>query len=166
MSGLGFPNRFKRSDLGPKFRNGYPVENPETDLSDAAVNAAFWQTAGAGLIVPRAKLIAEWNGSSFTILEQAEAWNPNLDQAHPVLARLGTGDYSYTFASTYKNELGEDVALALNGARASPIAEVTGGTIARFGNAWKDSLNPLNIIFRLYDLTGTLRDARFWLEVA
>jgi len=163
--GIGFPSRLKRSDFGPQLRNTYPVENPETDVPDVALNAAFWQTAGANLIVPRAVLIAEWTGAAFTVLHQAEAWNPNLDQAHPVLARDGAGDYNYTFAADYLNEEGEEIPTVLIAARASPVAEVTGGTIARFGDAWVDGTNPLKIVFRLYDLTSTLRDARFWLEV-
>lgn len=161
----GFPTRFSRTQLGPKFRDNYPVENPETDIGAQQFNAAFWQVAGINLIVPRVSLIAVWGGSSFTINHQAEAWNPDNAQAHPVLARTSAGVYTYTFASTYTDEDGVAISLALLSARVTVHKALTAFADRVVGFVWKDGSNPLILQIRLWKETdGTAVDEPFWLE--
>lgn len=161
----GFPTRFLRSILGPKFVNQTPVESPESDIGDAQFNAAFHQLAGMNLVVPRAVVIATY-GSGFQIAHQAEAWNPENAQLHPTLARAGSGIYSYTFASTYKDEDGVDVSTVLFGARVSCHRDLSGGFATRISaHAWIDAGNPLVVQVRLWDTGGGGGDHPFWLEV-
>lgn len=161
----GFPERILRSSLGPKLRDIVPVENPETDIPASAFESVFWQVAGSNLIQPRVVCIAEWTGSAFNIFHQGEAWNANAEQAHPVLAREGAGDYTYTFASNYLNELSEAINTVLIAARVNPVRLIDDASDALRGGAWVEPTDPLKIRFRLYDSVSVLRDARFWLEV-
>ncbi len=164
--GLGFPRRFTRDQLGPTLRNNYPVENPESDIGAESFNADFHQVAGMNLVVPRAALVASWNGSSFDILHQAEAWNPRHAQAHPVLARSGTGAYTYTFAPTYKDEDGVDVPTVLVAARAFELAGTAVFANRVEAHAWIDAGDPLVVHVQLWRSgTGAAEDHRFWLEV-
>jgi len=162
----GFPTRFLRSLLGPKFVNTSPVESPESDIGDVQFNAAFHQLAGMNLVVPRVALIASYTGAAQTILHQAEAWNPENAQAHPVLARSAAGVYTYTFASTYQDENGAAVATVLLAPRVSCHRDLSGGFANRIeAHAWKDGSNPLIVQVRLWDTGGTGVDHPFWLEV-
>lgn len=162
----GFPTRFLRSLLGPAFVDSNPVENPESDIGARQFNAAFHQAAGMNLIVPRCALIAVYSGGSFQVSHQAEAWNPENQQAHPALARTAAGSYTYTFASTYKDEEGVDVATVLLTARVTCHRDLSGGFANRISAAaWIDGSNPLRVQVRLWDQSGTGVDHPFWLEV-
>lgn len=162
----GFPARILRSILGPKFVNTNPVEQPENDIGDRQFNAAFHQLSGMNLIVARAALIATYSGGSFQIAHRAEAWNPENEQTHPAPARAAAGSYTYTFASTYKDQEGTDVSTVLLAARASCHRDLTGGFANRINaHAWVDAGNPLVVQVRLWDAGGTGVDHPFWLEV-
>lgn len=161
----GFPRRFVRSVLGPKFVNTAPVENPESDIGDAQFNAAFHQLAGMNLTVPRVSLIAFYTGSQFVVSHQAEAWNPESAQTRPALARAAAGSYIYTFAPTYKDEDGVDIATSIFAPRVSSHRDLSGGFANRIeARAWMDAANPLQIQIRLWDAGGTGVDQPFWLE--
>lgn len=163
--GLGFPRRFTRDALGPTLRNTYPVENPETDIgAEETFNPVFHQITGMNLVVPRAALVAEWGGASFTLWHQEEAWNPKRSQAHPVLARTGAGLYTYTFAATYLDENGVAIPTALVAARAWAVGYDELGNRC---NAWAviNGANPLQVDIRLENTSAVLKDPRFWLEV-
>lgn len=160
----GFPTRFLRSQLGPQLRNNYPVENPETDIGDATFNAAFWQIAGMNLVVPRATLVATWNGVGFDIGHQAEAWNADGAQLHPELARVGPGHYTYTFAPTYRDEDDVEIATALHAARVS-VQQLTGVGEPYIPAAFPDTAEPLVVRIRIFEFLGSAADAPFWLEV-
>ncbi len=162
----GFPTRFLRSILGPKFVNQSPVENPEGDIGDRQFNAAFHQLAGMNLVVPRAVLIASHNGTAFQVAHQAEAWNPENAQLHPTPARAAAGSYSYTFAATYKDQEGVDVSTVLLAARVSCHRDLTAGFANRIeARSWIDAGNPLRVQVRLWDAGGAGVDHPFWLEV-
>jgi hypothetical protein len=119
-----------------------------------------------GLIAPRAVLVGSYSGSTLTTKHQAEAWNPNNDQAHPTPARSGTGVYSYTFASTYKDEDGNDVTTVLLGARVLPQGEVTSYANRIVFHAWIDPAAPLVARWRFWETSaGDPVDVPFWLEV-
>jgi hypothetical protein len=166
--GLGFPKRPLRSAFGPKLEDAYPVENPNTQRGASSFNGELWNTAGMGLVAARVGLIASWTGAAFSIVHQAEAWNPEGDQAHPVLARSALGRYSYTFAATYKDEDGVAVPTDIRAARAS-----SGRVITDFVNqyvvagAWIDPAFPLVVQVALYSPPGAIMvDVPFWLEVS
>lgn len=158
--GIGFPNRPLRTAFGDKLEDSRPVENPKQEVGKAAFNAAFWNTAGLGLVLPRWVVIASWNGSQLVVQHQAEAWNPNNDQAHPVLARSATGKYSYTFASSYLDEDGVAVPTTIfrpGGHVERVIAAATDRTDLY---AWVTGSPPV-ANFWIYDDAGTLRDDPF-----
>lgn len=164
--GIGFPKRFTRDELGPTLRNTYPVENPETDIGEDAFNGAFHQVAGMNLIVPRVSLVALWNGSSFNILSQEEAWNPRHSQAHPVLARTTAGHYTYTFASTYLDEDGNPISTALVAARVTELSGTSTFANRVEAHAWIDASNPLIAHMQFWRSDGGASDdPKFWLEV-
>lgn len=161
----GFPTRFNRQTLGPTLRDqGFPI-NPESDIPAAKFNAAFWQLAGLNLVCGRAIIAAEWNGSSFDITYQQEAWNPKGTQTRPALARGGTGDYTLTFASTYNDETDTAVSMVLGPPRAGLLTTVTSYANRREIFTWIDPAAPLVVEVRIFDSGGTARDEPFWLEV-
>lgn len=162
----GFPTRLTRQILGPTLRDTYPVENPEIGIPASAFNTLFHQVAGLNLVsFARAIVVAEWNGSDFDIPYQEEAWNTRGLQSRPTLARTGTGNYTYTFASTYKNELDVDVTTALVASRASLRTQVTAYANRREIFTWIDPAAPLVVEVRIFDSSGTAQDEPFILEV-
>jgi hypothetical protein len=166
--GYGFPKRFTRDQLGPQLRNTYPVENPETDIGAETWNPLMHQVSGMNLVVPRVALVAAWGGAAFDLATQAEAWNPKGDQAHPVLGRTSTGDYTYTFAATYKDEDGVAQPLALGAPRVTPFGAPI-GVLDYLPHAftWIDTVNPLIVQLRIFDVANAYAplDWPFWLEV-
>jgi hypothetical protein len=158
-----FPKRLTRSALGPKLVDNYPVENPTNELGAGTFNPDFWAVSGMAGIIARASLVASWNGTTFDILHRREAWNPDDDQAHPVLARTSAGVYTYTFPATALDEDGNAVNIILTGARCSSEVAHANGRIRAY--AWPNSGSPLVVDIKLEDSAGTARDAKFWLEV-
>ncbi len=164
----GYPTRVIRSSFGPRRVNPRPVEHPESEVGAEHYNPAFHQIAGLNLAtVGRASVIAEWDSGSaqFVIGHQEEAWNSERDQARPLLERTAAGSYTYTFASTYKDEDGTDVATELKGVRVTAQKVLTAFADRIDAYAWIDSGDPLKIQIRLYDAAGAGEDAPFWLEV-
>jgi hypothetical protein len=167
---LTFPRRFLRSALGPKLRNNYAVENPETDIGAEAFNAAFAALAGINLMVPRAVFVGVWGGSTFTIAEQEEAWNDDHDQTHPTPARTSAGLYTYTFAATYLDEDGVAQPTILTGACAFAGITAVDDTKIAEAFAWVDPTNALRVkvttaLRVLATGVSTLTDLPFWLGV-
>lgn len=164
----GFPLRLSRDSLGPTLRDNYAADNPETDIPARAFNALFWQVAGMNAVHPvRAAAVVEYAGSVLSTIYQAEAWNPNNDVAHPVIARTGTGVYTVTFASTYLDETGASVPTTLLYARAKFIGDMSAWANRREAHAWIDGTNPLIVNVTTWDTaTGLAADAKFLVEVA
>lgn len=160
----GFPSRFVRSHLGPKFVNTAPIEKPESQVGDAQFNAAFWQVAGMNLVLPRVALIAHYTGGQFVYGHQAEAWNAENAQLHPALARTGAGAYTYTFAANYLDEDGVAVATVLRAPRLSCHKVLTAFADRIDAHAWVDNGNPLVLQLRLWNQAGAGVDEPFWLE--
>lgn len=104
----GFPNRPARASFGPTLSNVRPIVRPEKELDAGNVNLAFWQVAGAGRTCAAAVL--GYNGATQARLFQALAWDSNGALAAIPAVKDGTGAYTFTFASTYKDEGGRDVA--------------------------------------------------------
>lgn len=156
----GFPARIQRSDLGPTFVDAYPVENPETDIGARAFNAAFHQVAGMNLVSPRAIVVAEYSGGALSIQYQAEAWNPNSDQAHPVLSRNGTGLYFLTFDASYADESGVQIPTTLYFVKGSSMTSSLVFVMAQINPS-----NRLQVILQTQSPDSTPVDVPFVLEV-
>ncbi len=103
----GYPARPARSKFGPIMQNGRAPKIPETDLSANQMNLTFWQASGAGRTVPMATIL--YDGATPVIVVQALAFDPKQELSNIVVVKNGTGDYTFTFASTYKDESGVDV---------------------------------------------------------
>ncbi len=162
----GFPSRLFRSFFGPRFRDARPVENPETEVSADALNPLLWQVAGLNQTASRAAIIASWDGATFDVSFQGEAWNANGSQDHPELARASAGVYTYTFAATYLDEAEEEVAINLLAARIHCLKPLTVFADRVSAHAWRDPDSATVIHVRLWDeATGTAVDQPFWLEV-
>jgi hypothetical protein len=104
----GFPNRPSRSSFGPTLFNVRSIKRPDKELDAGNVNLAFWQAAGAGRTSPLA--LIGYNGTTEARVFQALAWDSNGSLAPIPAVKDGTGAYTFTFASTYKDEGGRDVA--------------------------------------------------------
>lgn len=106
----GFPNRPARSSFGPTMTNVRAVVRPEKELDAGNVNLALWQVAGAGRTMPVGVL--GYNGTTQARLFQLLAWDSNNKLVAIPAVKNSTGNYTFTFASTYKDEGGRDVVFA------------------------------------------------------
>jgi hypothetical protein len=160
---MGFPTRILRQHLGSKLKDRRRVENPKTEAGADRYNLLEHTAVGCGLITPRVSLIAEWDAtlSKFNIFHQEEAWNTDHEQANPVLSRLGTGMYYYTFASSYLDNDGSVVPLNLVAARATVVRR-TSNFIA--DPTVRAQLDGNRIEISTYNV-GSYSDIAFWLEV-
>ena len=103
----GYPATPARIAFGPHMENGRTPENAKTDLTATQMNLTFWQTAGAGRVLPQAIFVFDFNTAS--MLFQAYAFDPRQKLNAPVeIVINGVGDYTFTFASAYKNQNGVD----------------------------------------------------------
>lgn len=128
---MGFPDRSARVDFGPEMKNVRPPVIADTDLSAEQMNLTFWQTAGAGRVVPMA--IFTYDGVNDVILTQAAAFDPRQELSAPITAaKTGTGLYEFTFAGTYQNERGADRPFVPRAA----LAFVQGGAATDFAHVF------------------------------
>ena len=105
---MGFPERPQRIGFGPEMRNKRPPINAETDLTADQMNLDFWQMAGAGRTLPMTVILFDGGGTPAVIF-QAAAYDPNQELANIAFVKNGTGDYTFTFESTYNNEKGQPI---------------------------------------------------------
>lgn len=163
----GYPTRIIRSTFGPTLEDEYPVQNPRTQIPATAFNTLFHQLAGLNVSsLTRAVVVAEFTGGVLVTRYQAEAWNPEGGQAHPVLARVGAGDYTLTFAASYLDEQGIVVPTALTAPKASAHPVVAAWGDVAIAGAYLDAVNPLVVHVKIFDAaTGNPLDAPFVLEV-
>lgn len=105
-------------------QNVRPPSNPKTDLSASQVNLAFWQLSGAGRTVPMAIIL--FDGVTPALLMQRLAFDPNQLLPNIAFVKNGTGDYDFTFASTYQDEKGEARAFQPAAAMASTQGAAAG----------------------------------------
>lgn len=103
----GFPNRPIRDTFGPEIEDTFPVTNPKREIGEGTFNLAWWQSAGSGLVVPRAVLKVDVvAATSATTLAQMLAWDPNQNLPLLTWAYVSTGNYDITFASQYADQTG------------------------------------------------------------
>jgi hypothetical protein len=159
-----FPSRVTRAEYGPDFEDTRPVEHPETEFGAEKMNLLLWQSTGMNMTAARLSLVASWVSSAFQIAHQGEAWNPKNEQDHPVLARTGTGVYTYTLAATYPDIDGNDVAPSIGAPRVTCHKVLTAFADRIVAEAWRDASLANVIHIRLWDATGTAVDEPFWLE--
>lgn len=161
----GFPNRVTRDDFGPDHQDAFPVEHPELQRPASEIDLLLWQATGAQLMVSRAQLEANWNGTSFDILYQQEAWNPKATVAHPTLTRVGTGVYTYEFLTSYPDGAGNSVSTVIRQCHFEVRKVLSAFADRLIQRAWIDPADPLVVQMRIWDSSGTLVDAPFWLGV-
>lgn len=162
----GYPQRLVRDQLGPSMDETVPVTNPEQQVGGRQFNLEWQQLAGLNLaMITRAVIVADWNGSDFDVSYQEEAWNAKHAQSHPVLARAGTGDYTYTFAATYDDQDGNAISTVLLAPRASAQKVITTFASRVDAYAYLDAADPLIVHVKLFDGSGTAVDEPFILEV-
>ena len=93
-----------------------PVTNPQKELDADQMNLTFWQVAGAGRVLPQATIV--YVGATPLLTYQALAFDPRELLGNIANAKTGVGVYTFTFASTYKDEAGNDVAFTPRAAQA------------------------------------------------
>lgn len=112
----GFPNRISRASLGPALQDTWPVTDPRKAIPAATFMLAWWQLAGASLVVPKAVIGVTMNGTQPVTDYQALAFDP--DGVQPLLSwtRSAAGVYTYSFPqSEYPDEQGNPVTLSFLG---------------------------------------------------
>lgn len=112
----GFPSRISRASLGPALEDTWAVTNPKKAIPAASFMLAWWQLAGAGLVVPKAILGVTMSGTTPITTYQALAFDP--DGTLPLLtwSRSAAGVYSYSWPnSQYPDENGSLVTLTFEG---------------------------------------------------
>lgn len=127
----GFPNRISRDSLGPSdLIDTWPVTDPRKAIPAATYKLAWWQLAGASLVVARAVVGVTMSGTNPVTTYQALAFDPNGTLPLLNWTRTGVGVYTYSFPqSEYPDEQGNLVTLAFAGGRAD-VQVLIGGNIA------------------------------------
>lgn len=164
----GFPLRHLLQSFGSRLRDARPIEHPELEVSAARLNLGESIAAASSLLLPRAVLVAQWNVASqtFTIFHQEEAWNLKHEQAHPTLAQITDGAYSYTFASSYLDNDGVSVPTVLPAARLTAVQEVSsGGGAPTYSTGTELRPDGVTVEFFIRNSADELINRRFWLEV-
>ena len=116
----GFPNRPKRTDLGPTYENERPVTNPKREIGFNIFNLDFWQLSGLGRVAPLAVLIADVSEPSPVITYQGLAFDPN-NALGSISISYGQSFYDIQFAAEYPDENGELVTLDIKGGIAASL---------------------------------------------
>lgn len=128
---MGFPNRISRAALGPALEDTWTVTNPKRAIPAASFNLAWWQLAGAGLVVPKAVIGVTITGTTPATTYQALAFDPDGGLPLIVWTRGSAGVYSYSFPSSqYPDENGNLVTLSFEGGSISPQALVGGVAVS------------------------------------
>lgn len=154
---MGFPERTARTGFGPEMKNKRAPIIPETDLTADQMNLTFWQMSGGGRTLPMALLLLD--GATPSLLFQALAFDPNQELDNIAFVKNGTGDYTFTFASTYNNEKGNPVSFVPR----MSMAFIQGGTAG-------DKSTPLvpvgqDVTVRIRDASEVLVDGTFVVAV-
>lgn len=103
----GFPSRPTRTTFGPPLVNVRPVSQPDKELDAGIVDLAWWQMAGASRTTALAVVI--YNGTTQARVFQGLAWDASNKQAPIPAVKVGTGQYTFTFASSYPDEKGQQI---------------------------------------------------------
>lgn len=104
----GFPAIPTRDHFGPTLVDRYPVRDNSRELGAEAMNLAFWQIAGASRVLPQAVLV--FDPALVQVTYQALAFDPSNALGHVPTVKNSAGDYTTTFAASYRDE--KDVLIA------------------------------------------------------
>ncbi len=157
----GFPNRPARPAFGPERENERAVQNPERELDAKDMNLDFWQVSGMGLVTPRVTLLVGVTGAAIVSPHgyQGVAWDPKQLLPELPVTYVGVGDYQLILQPTYPDQLGNAVATALKGGKATP--QGTGNL-----NGIVDIFDPVTVNIKLFTAdTGAAVDSNFLLEL-
>ena len=112
----GFPNRTSRSSFGPALVDTWPVTDPRKAIAAASFMLAWWQLAGAALVVPKAVLGVTMSGTQPITDYQALAFDPDGLLPKLTWTRSAAGVYTYSFPqSEYPDEQNNPVTLTFAG---------------------------------------------------
>lgn len=111
--GLGFPLRTSRAAFGPKPENSKQVRDPRKQLGADIAALLMWQAAGAGLMVPTARMVFTVTAGALALVQHTEAFMPDGGTA-PVTVRTGQGVYTFVYLASYPDEQGEAKPLVFN----------------------------------------------------
>lgn len=154
---MGFPDRPARIGFGPEMQNKYPPVIPETDLSADQMNLTFWQVAGAGRTLPLAVLL--FDGATPSILFQMLAMDPKQELGDLAFVKNAVGDYTFTFAGTYKDERGADRPFVPQAA----MTMLQGSPVGSQSNVYEVTGQTVQV--RVRDIANVLEDGTFILAV-
>lgn len=128
----GFPSRISRSSFGPTLEDQWPIVNPKHDVGEAALNLAFWQTAGMNLTAFRGLIyvVVDEDAETATTSYQGFAWDPNKTMANLVWTRSAAGVYTFNLPeSQYEDERGNLITVTLVGGAVFPQALYSGNMV-------------------------------------
>lgn len=111
---MGFPTRNKRNDLGPTYRDAYPIRNAEYEIGQSVINRSFWNEAGLCQVTPLARWLCSVSPGSVTIVQQALAWDPYGSLGNVTIQYQQEGYYTISLASSYPDEQGNSIATPLS----------------------------------------------------
>ncbi len=118
----GFPNRIRRSSLGPSdLIDTWPVTDERKAIPANTYKLAWWQLAGVNLTAYRATFGVRMSAGTLTTFYQAIAFDPN--GALPLISwvHTATGVYTYSLPSSeYPDEQGNPVTVDFLGGIATP----------------------------------------------
>lgn len=112
---MGFPTRSNRTAFGPTREDYKPITDSVRQNSAADYNLLYWQTAGLSQVCPRVYIRCSVAGGAVTVEAQQLAWDANGAISPITFTYVAAGAYTWTFASTYNNELGVATNLVLDG---------------------------------------------------
>lgn len=139
-------------------RNKRNPINLETDLTADQMNLDFWQISGAGRTLPMTIILFD-GGVTPSVLFQAAAYDPNQELPPIAFVKNGTGDYTFTFESTYENEQGAPTSFVPRYSMAFVQGGVAGTIATPFGPSGQ------SITVNVRDSSQVLIDGTFVLAV-
>jgi hypothetical protein len=161
----GSPNRPSRDAYGPTYINERAVRNVNKELPAEIGNLMMWQLAGAGLVLPKAKLLID--GATATVIFQGLTFDPNGELPALVVTRNGAGDYEVDFSdANFDDQDGNSVALAMQWAEAKAVLSAS-SALSFQESTFIASATKIEV--KIYDATGAgapaLADSKFALAV-
>ena len=120
------------------------------------MNLLFWQMAGAGRTVAQALIV--YDGTQPGITYQALAFDPKQELGNIQAVRNGVGDYVFTFAATYPNQLGVATPFAPGMAMVSLQNPALNDSV-------QFSISGQSVTVNVRDSAGALKDGIVHLQV-
>ena len=152
---MGFPSRISRTALGAVMVDRRPIKDPTRELGARWVNLVSWQVAGAGVVVPTAKVLVDSTGA---LLWAAESWDADGNYA-PTCSRVSTGVYQVVYAVEYPDDEGTLITTNLR------AAKVTSQSTSIRHPAQLVAGDARTVDITIRDSAGAVIDCPFLLEV-